>query len=152
MSHTHCIWCVHKCSNTIFFYVLKDRWDAYEISLFNINVVHLPFSHLFNMMFSGYLSSFKWVWCLGSLWWWRNQKRENLCIFSRNISKRKPRLGSMLSKVVCSHTHCGITLGHFMSIKRSQSVMLIRNICLPPVISGVVFTLSPVWVFFFFFC
>lgn len=133
--------------------VSENRCDAYEISLFN-NRVHLLLAYLFfrwgdftrNTMLLRYLSSFKVPFGGVGSWWCPKTK---LIFIQHSANAFWLREETTIRKhVKQKSTHCGIMLGHFMSIKRSQSVILIRNICSSPfqdyVFSVVVFFSSVV--------
>lgn len=107
-------------------------------------IVSIYLFRIYTTWYSKYLSSFKcFSWCR-IIVMMPEPKPENVHLFNIQwmayfLGDRKPRLEEWNSR----HAHnFGITIGHFVSIKHSQSVMLIPNICLPPVILRATFSLS----------
>lgn len=93
-----------------------------------VSIYFLPFSpsNIYETWCLRYLSSFKYHSVVSNddtIWNKLNIQRMHFD-FGTETTIRK--------YVEQMSTHCGIMLGHFMSIKRSQSIILIRNICSSP--------------------
>lgn len=88
-------------------------------SLFNKIGVHLPLAAFIRHDVQSICHHLKWRLAAAS-------QPENVHLF--NIPSM-----NIWETTTDKSTHCGLTTGHYMSIKRSQSVILIRNICSTPV-------------------